>query len=247
MSIDVLAFGSHPDDTELGCSGTLAKLVQLGKKVAVLDLTRGEMGSRGTPEGRLNEADNAGKILGLKQRLNLGLPDTQLENIRELQLPIIRAVRKLKPHVCILPAPADRHPDHGDGAKLIADAIFFSGLIKIKTKDDDGKLQEPHRPAHILHYMQNQPFDPDFVFDITETIEIKEQAIKAFKSQFNIDNPGDEPETYISDPLFFEALRARAMHFGHLGGFKYAEGFIYARKPIPLTSLNVFFETSPKR
>lgn len=247
MSIDVLAFGSHPDDTELGCAGTLAKLVQQGKSVAVVDLTRGEMGSRGTPKDRLKEAKNARDILGLKQRMNLGLPDTQLENTRELQLPIISTIRQLKPHVCILPAPIDRHPDHGDGAKLISDSIFFSGLIKIETKDSNGKIEEPHRPSHILHYMQDQPFNPDFVFDITDTIDIKEQAIKAFKTQFNVSDPGDEPETYISDPLFFEALRARAMHFGHLGGFKYAEGFIYARKPIPLTSLNLFFETSPKR
>lgn len=247
MIIDILAFGAHPDDTELGCSGTLAKLILQGKKVAVADLTRGEMGSRGTPENRIKEAQQAGKILGLSERINLGLPDTELKNTRELQLPIIQTVRRFKPHLCILPAPSDRHPDHGDAARLLTDAIFYSGLVKIETKDSKGNNQEPHRPAHVLHYMQDQPFDPDFVFDISDTIQTKEKAIRAFATQFNVSNPGDEPETYISDPSFFEALRARAKHFGHLGGFEYGEGFLYARKPFPLKSVDFLMETSPKR
>lgn len=244
---DILAFGSHPDDTELGCSGTLAKLANSGKKVVVADLTRGEMGSRGTPEIRLKEAKRAAEILGLAARVNLGLPDTMLTNIREHQLPIISCVRRFRPHICILPAPADRHPDHGDGAQLLTDAIFYSGLTKIETHDENGQLQEPHRPAHILHYMQDRPFDPDFVVDITSAIETKEKAIRAFATQFDVKNPGDEPETYISDPSFFEALRARALHFGHLAGFKYGEGFLYAGKPIPLNDFGFLEETTPKR
>lgn len=247
MDIDILAFGAHPDDTELGCSGTLAKLVNQKNRVAVVDLTRGEMGSRGTPESRLKEAQKAAEILGLEERINLGLPDTELKNTRELQLPIIRTVRYFKPHICILPAPADRHPDHGDAAKLLSDAIFYSGLIKIKTKNSKGIVQKPHRPSHVLHYMQDQPFDPDFVFDISDTIDTKESAIKAFATQFNVADPGNEPETYISDPSFFDALRARAKHFGHLGGFEYAEGFLYAKKPFPITSIEFLLETSPKR
>ncbi len=247
MKTDILAFGAHPDDTELGCSGTLAALVQQGQKVVVADLTRGEMGSRGTPENRLEEAQTAAEILGLNDRVNIGLPDTELQNVRELQLPIIECVRTYRPHICILPAPTDRHPDHGHAAALLIDAIFYSGLIKIETRDKAGKNQKPHRPSHVLHYMQDQPFEPDFVFDITDTLEIKEKAIKAFKSQFNVADPGDEPETYISDPSFFEALRARAKHFGHLGGFGYGEGFLYANKPFPLTSLDFLMDTSPKR
>jgi N-acetylglucosamine malate deacetylase 1 len=247
MTIDILAIGAHPDDTELSCSGTLAALVKQGKSVVVADLTRGEMGSRGTQQKRLQEAQAAAEILGLKDRVNLGLPDTELINTRELQLPIIQTVRKYRPHICFIPAPADRHPDHGHAAKLVKDAIFYSGLVKIETKDTGGSMQEPYRPAHVIHFMQDQPFAPDFVFDISHTIDIKEEAIRAFATQFNVHDPGDEPETYISNPRFFEALRARAMHFGHLGGFKYAEGFLFAQKPFPAGSLSFLEETAPKR
>ncbi len=247
MTVDVLAFGAHPDDTELSCSGTLAALVKQGKNVAVADLTRGEMGSRGTPEIRMKEAQNAANILGLSARENLGLPDTELRNIRENHLPIIEAVRRYRPHICLINAPDDRHPDHGDASRLLIDAIFFSGLPKIETKDRSGTALEPHRPAHILHYMQDRPFEPDFVFDISDTIHLKEQAIKAFATQFDVADPGDEPETYISDPEFFKALRARAKHFGHLGGFEYGEAFLYHGKPIPMNAFDLFMNTRPKR
>lgn len=247
MKIDILAFGAHPDDTELGCSGTLASLVKQGKKVAVADLTRGEMGSRGTADIRLKEAQKAAKIIGLSDRVNLGLPDTQLDNTRDFQLPIIEVIRRFRPHICILPAPADRHPDHGHATSLLIDAIYYSGLVKIETKDSSGKSQDIHRPAHVLHYMQDRPFEPDFIYDITETLQTKEKAIKAFATQFNVSNPGDEPETYISDPSFFDALRARAMHFGHLAGFEYGEAFKYASMPFPVQSFNFLMETSPKR
>ena len=247
METDILAFGAHPDDTELGCSGTLAALVQQGKTVVVADLTRGEMGSRGTAKLRLEEAEKASRIIGLSDRVNLGLPDTELYNNRELQLKIIEVVRRFRPHICILPAPADRHPDHGNASALLVDAVFYSGLVKIETKGLDRKIQQPHRPAHMLHYMQDRPFEPDFIFDITDTMEIKEKAIKAFASQFDVADPGDEPETYISNPSFFEALRGRAKHLGHLAGYEYGEAFIYGQKPIPLNSLNLFMETAPKR
>lgn len=247
MKADILAFGAHPDDTELGCSGTLASLVNQGKSVVVVDLTRGEMGSRGTAAIRRKEAEKAASIIGLADRVNLGLPDTRLVNNRELQLPIIEVVRRFKPHICILPAPADRHPDHGNATALLMDAIFYSGLIKIETKGPDRNMQQPHRPAHVLHYMQDRPFEPDFIYDITDTLNLKEKAIKAFTSQFDVAEPGEEPETYISDPSFFESLRARAKHFGHLGGFEYGEAFQYAQKPVPLTSMNVFMETTPNK
>jgi len=247
MKIDILAFGAHPDDTELGCSGTLVSLVKQGNKVAVADLTRGEMGSRGTADKRLQEAQHAAEIIGLSDRINLGLPDTQLENTREFHLPIIEVVRRYCPHICILPAPADRHPDHGNATALLIDAIYYSGLVKIETKDSDGKIQDVHRPAHVLHYMQDRPFDPDFIYDITHTLPVKEKAIKAFATQFNVADPGDEPETYISDPSFFDALRARAKHFGHLGGFEYGEAFQFATTPFPVKNLDFLFGTSPKR
>lgn len=247
MKADILAFGAHPDDTELGCSGTLASLIKQGKKVVVADLTRGEMGSRGTAKLRLQEAQKAAGIIGLSDRINLGLPDTELENTRDFQIPIIETVRRFKPHICILPAPDDRHPDHGNAADLLVDAIYYSGLVKIETKGPNRKVQEIHRPSHVLHYMQDRPFEPDFIFDISSTIDVKEQAIKAFASQFNVDDPGDEPETYISDPSFFDSLRARAKHFGHLAGFEYGEAFKYATSPFPLKNFNFLLDTSPKR
>lgn len=247
MKADILAFGAHPDDTELGCSGTLASLTEQGKTVVVTDLTRGEMGSRGTAKLRLQEAQKAAGILGLSERINLGLPDTKLENTRALQIPIIETVRRFKPHICILPAPADRHPDHGNAANLLIDAIYYSGLVKIETKGPDGNSQEIHRPSHVLHYMQDRPFEPDFIFDISSTIDVKERAIKAFASQFNVADPGDEPETYISDPSFFDSLRARAKHFGHLAGFEFGEAFQYSSMPFPVQSLNFLMDTSPKR
>lgn len=247
MDIDVLAFGAHPDDTELSCSGTLASLIQSGKKVAVVDLTRGEMGSRGTPEIRKKEAQNAAEILGLHARENLGLPDTELVNNREHQKAIIEKVRYYRPHICLIPTPHDRHPDHENASALLIDAIFYSGLIKIETKGPDGKKQDPFRPSHILHFMQHDHFDPDFVFDITDTIEIKEKAIMAFSSQFNVSDPGEEPETYISDPDFVKALRAKSAYFGHMAGYKYGEGFLYSQKPFPVKNFDFIFDTSPMR
>lgn len=247
MDIDVLAIGGHPDDTELSCAGTLASLIKAGKKVAVVDLTRGEMGSRGTPELRKKEAQKASEILGLHARENVGLPDTQLDNNREHQKAIIQKIRHFRPHICLIPTPHDRHPDHEKASALLIDAIFYSGLSKIETKGPDGKKQDHFRPSHVLHFMQHDHFDPDFVFDITDTIEIKEKAIMAFSSQFNVDDPGDEPETYISDPSFFEALRAKSAYFGQMAGYKFGEGFLYAQKPISLNNFDFLFNSSPKR
>ena len=232
MNIDLLAFGAHPDDTELGCSGTIASLVKRGKKVVVVDLTRGEMGSRGSAELRKQEATNASKILGLHDRVNLGLPDTELQNTREFQLPIIQAVRQFRPKICFVPPQVDRHPDHGKASRLILDALFYSGLIKIETTGTNGMVQEPHRPQHILHYLLATPFEPDFVFNISDTIGIKEEAIQAFSSQFDVKDPGDEPNTFVSDPSFFEMLRARARQYGHQAGFEYGEPFKVYGGPI---------------
>lgn len=245
--VDILAFGAHPDDTELGCSGTLAKLADQGKRVVVVDLTRGEMGSRGTPEIRMQEAAKAAGILGLHERVNLGLPDTRLVNDRETQLQIIEVVRRFRPAICLLGAPKDRHPDHGKATRLLLDALFYGGLRTLESRNPDGTLQEPHRPAHTLHYMQDTPIEPDLVIDITSTMEKKEAAIRAFATQFDVQEPGEEPETYISRPGFFETVRARARFFGHQAGFSYGEPFLYANGPLPFRSLDPLFETTPMR
>jgi N-acetylglucosamine malate deacetylase 1 len=247
MKLDVLALAAHPDDTELSCAGTLAALVKQGLRVGVIDLTQGEMGTRGTPEKRLQEAQDASTILGLSVRTNLGLPDCNLTNTEEHRRAIIRAVRTYQPDICFINSPDDRHPDHANAARLSIDALFYSGLVKIETVDDDGKLQQPWRPHHILHYMQDRTFTPNIVFDITDTIDLKEKAILAFTSQFNISEPGDEPATYISSRSFFDNLRARAMHFGHMIGVGYGEGFIYYGGPLPATSLNFLLGHKQKR
>lgn len=245
--IDLMAFGAHPDDTELGCSGTLAKLAREGKKVVVVDLTRGEMGSRGTPESRLEEAQRAAEILGLHNRINLGLPDTQLVSDRESQKRIIEVVRRYRPSICLIGAPEDRHPDHGKATRLLLDALFYAGLRTLETRNPDGSPQQPHRPHHTLHYMQDSPMEADLIVDISDTMEVKERAIRAFATQFDVENPGDEPETYISRPGFFETVRARARYVGHQGGFTYGEPFLYANGPVPFTSLDPLLMNRPMR
>ncbi|MDZ7682057.1 MAG: bacillithiol biosynthesis deacetylase BshB1 [Fodinibius sp.] len=247
MKLDILALSAHPDDTELCCGGTLAALVKQGKKVGVVDFTRGEMGSRGTPEKRLQEASNAANIIGLTVRKNLGLPDTKLGSNREYQRKIIRQIRAYRPHVCLVGAPSDRHPDHGNATKLALDAIFFSGLTKIETTGSNGNPQEPWRPSHVLHFMQDRPFEPDIVFDISDTFETKKEAILAFETQFNVQNPEEEPETYISSEEFFDGIEARARHYGHLIGATYGEPFQYHNGPVPMGSFSALFETEPQR
>ncbi|MDR8390123.1 bacillithiol biosynthesis deacetylase BshB1 [Aliifodinibius sp. S!AR15-10] len=247
QKLDILALAAHPDDTELCCGGTLAKLVQQGKKVGVLDLTQGEMATRGTPEDRLQESQNAADLLGLEVRKNLGLPDTRLENTREYQKQIIQVVRAYRPHVCFVGAPTDRHPDHGDATTLVLDALFYSGLTKIKTQDDEGNKQQRWRPSHILHYMQDQPFEPDLVFDISDTFELKKKAVLAFETQFHVKNPGDDPESYISSERFFKNIEARARHYGHMIGAEYGEPFKYYNGPIPFTSFGELFDSDPFR
>lgn len=247
MKLDVLALSAHPDDTELCCGGTLAALVNQEKKVGVVDFTRGEMGTRGTPEQRLKEAENAAHIIGLEVRENLGLPDSQIESNRMYQKKIIQKIRAYRPHVCLVGAPSDRHPDHRNATQLALDAIYFSGLAKIETTDENENPQERWRPSHMLHFMQDRPFKPDLVFDITDTFETKKKAILAFESQFNVQNSGDEPETYISSEEFFEGIEARARHYGHLIGAKYGEPFKYQNGPVPIGSFEAFFETNPIR
>ena len=242
MKLDIIAFGAHPDDVELNCGGTVGRLVQQGYKVGIVDLTQGEMGTRGTPETRKSEADHAGTILGIQRRHNLSFKDSEIINDRPHQLSIIEIVREYRPDICIIGAPQDRHPDHGKATELLKEALFYSGLRKIET----GK-QEAWRPAHILHYMQDRPFDPDFVFDISSTIELKLESIKAYKTQFNVSDHDGEPETYISSENYFEQIKARAKFYGHLSGFEYGEPFKYYNGPVPINSFNLFKDIQPKR
>ncbi|MDX1673095.1 MAG: bacillithiol biosynthesis deacetylase BshB1 [Balneolaceae bacterium] len=245
--IDILALAAHPDDTELGCGGTLAKLSRLGYKIGVVDFTQGEMGSRGTPEKRLEESGKAAEIIGLNIRENLGLPDTKLENKPAFRERIIKVVRKYRPHICLVGPPDDRHPDHGDATRLAIDALYYSGLSKLETTGADGNPQERWRPSHILHYMQDRPFEPDLVFDITDTFETKMEAVLAFDSQFNVEDPGDEPETYVSSKRFFKNLEAKARHYGHMIGVTYGEPFLYHHGPVPFNSFDLLMDMNPER
>ncbi len=246
LSLDVLAFGAHPDDIEISCGGTIASLTQKGKKVGIIDLTKGEMGTRGSSEIRKSEAEEAARILGVSVRENLGLPDTLLQNTREYQLPVITILRKYRPQICLINAPFDRHPDHGNASQLLVDCLFLSGLQKIDTLEEDGSPQIPWRPSFVFHYMQDRTFTPDLLIDITDTLDTKEKALKAFKTQLNVQDPGDEPETYISGVSFFEGLRARARFYGHMAGVDFAEPF-KAHHPIILSDLSVFQDIKVRR
>ena len=245
MKTDVLVFAAHPDDAELNIGGTIASLVKQGKKVGIVDLTQGEMGTRGTIQTRKKEVELASGILGINYRSNLDLGDSLLHNSKENQLKVIREVRKLTPSICITGAPHDRHPDHGKATQLVLDSLFYSGLAKIETSDEHGAMQQSWRPYHILHYMQDQPFDPDFINDISSFWEIKKAAIEAYKTQLNVAEPGEEAETYISTPRFFKQLEARARYFGHLGGFEFGEPLKYYNGPMGVKDLDFLFKNSP--
>jgi bacillithiol biosynthesis deacetylase BshB1 len=228
MKLNVLAFAAHPDDSELGCSGTLARMISLGHKVGVIDLTRGELGTRGSVELRAAEAQAASNLLGLHWRENLGLKDGFVGNTEPERLAIIRAIRAHQPEVLLINAPKDRHPDHGNASILVNEAAFLAGLGKIATVGNDGKPQAPWRPSKVWRYIQDQFLMPDFVVDITDFFELKMKAIEAFSSQFYNPSSG-EPETYISSKNFMETVMARSKEMGHMVGVRYGEGFISER------------------
>jgi bacillithiol biosynthesis deacetylase BshB1 len=219
MKLDILVMAAHPDDAELSCSGTILKHIAAGKKVGIVDFTRGELGTRGTPEIRLQESADATKILGLHARENLGIRDGFFRNDEETQLKLIEIIRKYQPDIVLANALVDRHPDHGKGAQLAIDACFLSGLRQIKTGD-----LSAWRPAQVYHYIQDRYIEPDFVVDISAHWDQKEAAIRAFKSQF-FDPSSVEPASYISSPDFLNFIQARAMEMGHKIGVKYGEGF----------------------
>ena len=223
MKLDILVFAVHPDDAELGCSGTILKHIALGKKVGIVDFTRGELGTRGTAETRDEEAADSAKILGLHARENLRFKDGFFKNDETHQLEVIKMIRKYQPEIILTNALHDRHPDHGKAGDLANDAIFLSGLIKVESQLD-GVIQDAWRPRLVLQYIQDRYIKPDIIVDITEYMDKKEQSIRAFKTQFDsLDN--SEPQTYISSPEFLDSVTGRAREFGKQIGAKYGEGF----------------------
>jgi len=231
MKVDILAFGAHPDDIELGCGGSIVKAVAEGKKVGLVDLTRGELGTRGSAEIRKEEAEKAAAILGVAFRKNLGFRDGFFVNDEAHQLSIIALLRAHQPELVLCNAIDDRHIDHAKGSQLVSDACFLSGLAKIETLDTDGSTQAPWRPARVYHYIQWKEITPDFVLDISEHIDQKMESIQAYSSQF-YDQKSKEPATPISSKNFLESVRYRAQNLGRLTGVAAAEGFTVERMPL---------------
>ena len=223
MKVDILAIGAHPDDVELGCGGTLAKLISEGKKVAIVDLTQGELGTRGTNITRAQEAASASEILGISARENLKMKDGFILNSEEYQIQIVKMIRKYQPEIVLANAVDDRHPDHAKAAKLVSDACFLSGLVKIET-ELDGENQKQWRPKQVFHYIQWKHITPDFVIDISNFMEKKIEACLAYKTQF-YDPDSKEPMTPIATKDFLESLTYRAQDLGRLSGVEFAEGF----------------------
>ena len=239
MKLDILVFAAHPDDAELGCSGTIISQIAKGKKVGIIDFTRGELGTRGDEKTRKEEAVEASKIMGISVRENLAFADGFFKNDKEHQLKLISVVRKYQPDIVLANTIDDRHPDHGRAAQLASDACFYSGLKKIKTKYQ-GEKQEAWRPNRIFHYIQSNYIKPDFVVDISDVWEQKIEAVKAFKTQFFTgENEEEKDQTFISTPTFMKFLEARAREFGKHVGVEFAEGFI-SPKPLAVSDLGVF-------
>ena len=224
MKVDILAIGAHPDDVELSCAGTLLKHKKLGYSFGILDLTQGELGTRGSAPLRMQEAEAAGKILGAAFRMNIGIPDGFFTLSRENKLKIIRIIRMCQPTIVLANAVKDRHIDHGRGAQLVHEACFLSGLQKINTRDDEGNDQERWRPNAIYHYTQDQYLDPDLVVDITGYMDQKMESILAFRSQF-YDPGSDELDSPISGKDFIDFIKGRARTYGRQIGVEFGEGF----------------------
>lgn len=227
MKLDILAFAAHPDDIELSASGTLMKHIAHGKKVGIVDLTQGELGSRGTIQTRYDEANEASKIMGVSYRTNLKMRDGFFEISEENSLAIIKEIRKCQPEIVLINAIDDRHPDHGRASKLVSEACFYAGLVKVETLLD-GTPQQAYRPKAAYHYIQDRYIKPDFVVDVSEFVDRKIEAIKAFKTQF-YDPTSNEPTTPISGEDFFDFIKSRMKEFGRPIGAEYAEGFTAER------------------
>ncbi len=227
LKLDLLAFGVHPDDVELGCSGTILASIAQGKKAGIIDLTQGELGTRGSAAIRKQEATAAASVLGVSVRENLEMADGFFQNNEAHQRKVIQVIRKYKPEIVLCNAVEDRHPDHGRSAQLVSDAAFLSGLRKIETHED-GELQEAWKPKYVFHYIQDRFIQPDFVFDISAYQSKKIESVLCYKTQFH--NPElDAPQTYISSPEFLESVKARAMMLGKRIGVQFAEGYVSAK------------------
>jgi bacillithiol biosynthesis deacetylase BshB1 len=237
MKLFVLAIGVHPDDVELSCSGTLINEVRKGNAAGVVDLTRGELGTRGTIETRAAEAAKAAELMGLSARENLGMRDGFFRNDEEHQMQVIRAIRKYQPEVILANILDDRHPDHGRAGKLVAESAFLAGLSKIETFDENGEPQKRWRPKQVLHYIQDRFYEPDLVIDISDVFEQRMEAIKAYDTQFHVGPASTQgTQTYISTSAFMEALISRARLMGKRIGVEFAEGFV-TQKNIGISSL----------
>jgi len=230
MKIDILAIGVHPDDVELSCAGTLLAHQGMGYQSAILDLTAGELGTRGSGPLRLKEAEVARKLLGIERRINLGLEDGFFDHSKENKLRIVEVVRDFQPTIVLANAVDDRHPDHGRAAKLIYDACFLAGLVKVETQNSQGEIQDRWRPKAIYHYIQDKVLLPDLVVDITGHMDKKMESIMAYRSQF-FDPDSHEPDSAISGQDFLEFIKARARTYGRQIGVDYGEGYISARPP----------------
>lgn len=242
MKLDILAIGVHPDDVELSCSGTVINEIKRGKKAGVVDLTQGELGTRGTVETRYAEASNAAMIMGIHVRENLKMRDGFFENDETNKRILITAIRKYQPQIVLANALHDRHPDHGRAGKMIAECCFLSGLSKIETKDEAGNSQARWKPSYVLHYIQDWYHEPDLVIDISDSFEQRMKAIQAYTTQFYTgDKSSEGPQTYISTPDFLEAIIARARMLGKKIGVKYAEGFTTEKK-IGISSLDALIQ-----
>ncbi|MGD1845965.1 MAG: bacillithiol biosynthesis deacetylase BshB1 [Salibacteraceae bacterium] len=229
MKLDILAFGAHPDDVELGAGGTLIKHLQQGKKVGIVDLTRGELGTRGSADLRDQEAARSSEIMGLTVRENLHMADGFFEHSRENLLAVVRAVRKYQPDIVLANAISDRHPDHGKGSKLVSEGCFLAGLVKIET-ESQGQPQEKWRPKAVYHYIQDRYIHPDFVVDVSEQWDLKMQTVLAFSSQFRQPQEGEDV-TPLTTPEFMDALKGKFATFGRSIQAAYAEGFTVERTP----------------
>ena len=227
MKLDILVIAAHPDDAELGCAGSILKQISLGNKVGILDLTKGELGTRGSAHLRMQESEEASKKLGIQMRENLGFRDGFFLNDESHQLRIIEVLRKYQPEIVLANAVFDRHPDHAKGSSLISMSCFYSGLRRISTKLD-GIDQDAWRPKAVYHYIQDYYIKPDFVLDISEFMEKKLEVIRSFKSQF-YDPNSDEPQTVLTNPDFMEQVKGRAREYGRVAGFKFAEGYTVQR------------------
>ncbi len=224
MKLDILLMAAHPDDAEMSCGGTIASAISKGRKVGIIDFTRGELGTRGTPEIRSAEAAAASEILKISARENLGFRDGFFRNDEEHQMKLIAAIRRYQPEIVLANAIEDRHPDHGKGASLAIEACFLSGLRMIQTFEADGKPQAAWRPKALYHYIQDVYIKPDLVVDISDFWDIKEASIRAYKSQF-FDPNSTEPESYLTSPVFLEFLKARSQEMGHKIGASFGEGY----------------------